>query len=198
VTAHLEEGDDRRAIVAAGLLLEFRWTGDRWSHALGIGPDLVRVARTVEDDRGGDDPARVVSPAYQQLQCRRAPGGAQVLLVGQSGPHHFSAAFTVREIPGEVGVEADVADRCRAEVVALSCTYRLDLPAGDLVEAEAARLVWEPAPLGSGRLVLEAPPPGRVACAEAGRRALHVQAEARIDPAGHTQRCVYRWRWITP
>lgn len=196
--AEFETTDDRRAIVAPGLLLEFQWTGDRWAHALGIGPDLARVARTVEGDPRRDDPARVVSPAYQQIQFQSGPEGAQALLVGQSGPHHFSAVFTVRDGPGEAGVEVDVADRCRAEVVALACTYRLVLPAGDLIEADAARLVWEPAHLGPGRLALEAPAPARVAFDEAGRRAIHVQAEARIDPARHTQRCVYRWRWSTP
>src|SRR5204863_9826524 len=44
--------DSRWQITAPGLLLEYRWTGDRWSHALelGTGPDRVRVAVAIEGD----------------------------------------------------------------------------------------------------------------------------------------------------
>ena len=107
---------DRRSIATPGLRLAFRWQMDRWLHAVEVGPSLRPVAWPIEGDPTRDDPSRVVSPAYQQLEFQEGGGGHQALLVGQSGPHHFSAVFTVRG--GEKGAEisVDVADRCRSPV----------------------------------------------------------------------------------
>src|SRR5437868_6250030 len=104
--AEFETADDRRAIVVPSLRLEFRWAADRWTHAIdGVSESgLVRIVRAIEGDPDRDDPARVVSPAYQQLHFQSADGLAQALLVGQSGLHHFSAVFTLREGTEGVGV----------------------------------------------------------------------------------------------
>src|SRR5579864_3678266 len=109
-----ETADDLRAIVTPGLRLAFRWTGDRWTHALEGGPESGRsvLAQAVESN----DLSRVVSPAYQQFHSQRTPETIQAMLLGQAGPHHFSAVFTVRELPEGTDVAVDVADRCRAEV----------------------------------------------------------------------------------
>ncbi|HEV3120292.1 MAG TPA: hypothetical protein VGY53_00245, partial [Isosphaeraceae bacterium] len=79
-------------IHAPGLCLGFLWTGDRWAHFLELGafPHPLRVAETVEADPLAEDPRRVVSPAYQQIQFQQDPRDFYALLVGQAGAHHFS------------------------------------------------------------------------------------------------------------
>jgi hypothetical protein len=185
--------DDRWQIRAPGLVVEFRRLGDRWTHDVAVGPREAPavVAVAVEADAGRDDPARVVSPTYQELDFERGTDRVGALLVGQAGPHHFSAAFAVWEDPGQVGVAVDVADRCRWPIDSLACTYRIDVCAAALLSADPGAIAWD---LPGGRLTFEAMTPARVTLAEAGLRTL-VQAEARIDRNSHTQRCLYRWRW---
>lgn len=187
----IEEGGDRHAIVTSRLCLTFQWTVDRWSHALewpGVG-----AARSVESDprRERDEPARVISPAYQQVGFQRDGARVQALLVGQAGAHHFAAAFTVQETGGATVVEVDVADRCRSDVSALASTYAISLTSSDLRDADPARIVWE---TGGERLTFEsAEPPSLLTLAEAGRSATRVQAGATIHPETATQRWAYRW-----
>src|SRR4051794_25549088 len=92
--------EDRQMILAPGLRLMFLRAGDRWTHTLAVGngdqEPLDEVAATVEGDLARDEPARVVSPAYQDVQPHRAEGGMCALLTGQSTPHHFSAVVTAR------------------------------------------------------------------------------------------------------
>lgn len=209
VTPAFEDADDGRAIVTPSLRLAFRWAGDRWAHALeaiGPGPDPrpILLARTLEGDAGSDHPARVLSPAYQQLHWRRVDDRAEAMLVGQSGPHHFSAVFSVLEDEHRAVVAVDVADRCRAEVEALACTYTVGATSGDLVEAGPDRIAWDlgrgtdPEPGPAGLLTFSATGPARASMAEAGRRAVRVQAVARIDPGQQTHRCLYQWIWKAP
>jgi hypothetical protein len=189
-------------IIAPGLELSFRWDGDRWSHALGVGPDAVRVAESVEADAPAESPGRVVSPAYQQIDFRGDALDATVLLVGQSGPHHFSASFRVAEEPGRVTVEVDVADRVRGVEPLLACTYRVDLPMWALIDAGPSCVVWAPPSGGPGRLFASAlglpDQPTTLALAEAGRRSARMQAVAPTVVAAPSQRCRYRWRWESP
>lgn len=193
----LDTTDDFRRIAVRGLALEFRWDGDRWSHDLILDPDgaAVRVARSFELAPDHVQPDRVVSPSYQDLHLHEGDGPPRFLLVGQAGPHHFSAVFTVSESEGGALVEVDVADRCRSAVSGLGATYVVDLPSGDLREADAGRLAWEPG-TAAGSLMFEAVGPTRLAFAEAGRRATRAQADAPIDPADRTHRLAYRWRWM--
>ena len=216
---------DRRAIVAGRLRLAFDWTGDRWVHSLEVqkrdstasrviarsvegdssgplGPrlpdvSLLVIVRSVEGDPDRDEPSRVVSPAYQQLEFQGDGLRLQALLVGQSGPHHFSAVFTVEErTPGpspEILIKVDVADRCRGPVDALAATYTVAAPADDLLQAASTIANWI---MGPDRLSFVATEPARVCLAEAGRRATHVQALADLaGPATATRRFLYLWLW---
>lgn len=190
----LETADDRMAVVTPTFRLEFRWTGDRWGHALHAGG--MDLARALEGDTDRDDPDRVVSPAYQQLHWQRGEDGFQAMLLGQSGRHHFSAVFTARMLPVGVEVAVDVADRCRAGVRALAATYEVLLVSGNLIEADPAIIIWESAAGPNGRLSFVATEPTRIGMAEAGRRAIRVQANAQIVAGIHTQRLQYHWHWI--
>lgn len=197
----LEESDELRAIVAPSLRLVFRWGGDRWTHSLDVedGPTGWRpIARTFEMDADGDDPARVASPAFQQLQFQRGGEGVYALVVGQAGPHHFSAAFFVAESGGGAAVEVDVADRCRGPVAGLASTYRVDLPLVDVIDADVDRVVWSVGG-GSGRLEFAAwGMPGvraRIAIGEAGRGTALVQAFAGLEAEQATRVWRYRWQW---
>jgi hypothetical protein len=196
------ETEERRAILAPGFRLTFSRVGDRWTHDLAIGDGPAHpgatIATAVEGDPDRDDPSRVVSPAYQEIQPHAFDGGVRALLTGQSTPHHFSAVMTARRDAEGVSIELDVADRCRSPVVALAGTYLVRLGSGALIDAGPHRIVWEHDLLRGGRLEFLAEGPNSVSLAEAGRQATRVQAIARIDPSTFTQRLVYGWRWTPP
>jgi hypothetical protein len=187
--------DDELTFVAPPLRLTFRWDGRRWSHELAVSGRTV--ASSLEWEPGRDDPARVISPSYQQLSFQESEGGRQGLLVGQWGHHHGSAVFGVNEAASGVVVDVDVAVRSRAPLLALASTYLVDLTSSDLTDAGPSSVVWEfaPAPAG-GWLRFEADEPWRVGLAEAGRRATRVQATAEVAPTTATHRLRYRWNWV--
>ena len=199
-----EDADDRRAIVTPSLRLAFRWTGDRWSHTLEAARSGIELARSFEGSEETNQAARVVSPAYQQFHWRKVEGGAEAMLVGQSGPHHFSAVFAIAEADGCVVVAVDLADRCRPEIEVLACTYLVPATSGDLRDAGPGQIAWDrddPPDESSGRpgrLTFAADPPSLAALAEAGRRAVRVQAVAEVVPGRRTHRCSYRWTWQAP
>ncbi len=85
---------------------------------------------------------RVVSPAYQQIHLEqdKAKGVVRAFLVGQSGPHHFSAAFEVAERPHGAVIDVDVADRCRAPVEYLAATYAIEPSPGVWSSEDALRV----------------------------------------------------------
>ena len=138
------ETEEGPTIVTPELRLRFRRIGDRWTHAIDVGPTSrpgekwPTLAEPVEWESAAEDPGRVVSPVYQEVQVQLDGAGALVLAVGQAGPHHFSASIRVthRWRPpnrhdrhySETCVEFDVADRCRAEVVAVECHYMVHDP----------------------------------------------------------------------
>ncbi len=167
----IDDGDEVRSIVTPELRLRFSRLGDRWTHAIDIrpGPWLL-LSEAVEWVSAAEDPTRVVSPTYQELHLQKDGAAALALLVGQAGPHHFSASVRVthrvrpHRKPHDHGkeyseslAEFDVADRCRTEVRALESSYLVYKPPvvtylGDASDIEAAesgapawrsRLVWE-------------------------------------------------------
>jgi hypothetical protein len=197
--ARIDQNGDALAVDAPPLRLTFRWDGRRWAHDLEISGRTV--ASTVEMEPEGDDPSLVVSPAYQQLTTQDGPDGARALLVGQWGPSHCSAVFTVSEPSHRVVVEADVAVRSRVPLQGLASTYLVYLTSGDLADAGPSAIVWDLDGAAAGSLRFEATGPGpgssRVGLAEAGRRATRVQASAELVSATATQRLRYRWYWLS-
>lgn len=194
------ETEDRRTIAALGFRLSFFRVGDRWSHALAVGPEggaasLEPLAEVVEGDPDRDDRTRVVSPTYQDVQEHAVPDGICLLLTGQSTPHHFSAVVTARLDAEGVTIEFDVADRCREPIAALGAMYLVRLGSSDLIDAGTGRIAWEGTARSAGRLEFAADDPASVSLSEAGRRGARIQALARIVSAERTQRLLYRWRW---
>jgi hypothetical protein len=182
--------------------MEFHKAGERWTHGFFLAAnqpdDLVPIAAAVEGDAARDDPARVVSPVYQDLQEHPAVDDVCALLTGQSTPHHFSVVVTTRRAGSNGVIEFDVADRCRAAIAVLAATYLVQLGSSALIDANPEGILWGGPALGRGQLEFTAGRGGTVALAEAGRQATRVQALARLDPTTHTQRLVYSWRWTPP
>lgn len=190
-----ENSEIRHAFRAGGVALDFAWRDDRWVHEFGAEPGLMLPrAATVETHPHRADPARVVSPVYQQAHVETgADGSERMLMIGQSGPHHFSAAFTIRTDGHETTVDVDVADRCRSPIEAMAATYTVS-PGEPPVDGDPERrFVWQSP---AGRCSLEVEPPARLAIESAGYgNVLMAQVVAGLDPASHTQRFRYRWRW---
>ncbi len=188
----LVRGDDVYAIASSRFRLSFVRDGDRWG-SLHRRRDRCRLATRRRSIEGGDDPTRVVSPAYQEIQLRDDAGSRPAFLIGQSGPHHFSAVFTVRETPEAATVEVDLADRCREEVESLGCTYGVDRASGGPIVNDPEQLDWG---LGTGRLVPGGPradPPALDESWRASTRARVASPDRSVE--SHGSACLYRWRW---
>ena len=188
--------DDACTLAVPPIRLNFRWDGARWAHQ--IEADERVVAASVEWDSALGDPTRVVSPVFQQLSVQDEGRFSRALLVGQWGPHHCSAVFTIGRNGDDVAIEADVAVRTRGELAALASTYSVDLSSSNLTEASPETIEWALGESPFGRLRFE---PGdslgmRVTLAEAGRRMTQVQADAPIQSKTSTHRLLYRWRWL--
>ena len=191
-------------MIGPGMRIAFARTGDRWTHALAI-PDEeggFEFARVVESQPDRDDPARIVSPVYQEVQRHESQGasGLCLLLTGLWFKHHFSAAVTFAtdlSEPGVLTLDFDVADRCRAPIESLAATYRLGLDSGAIADASTDRIVWNLVGARPGRLELLADSSCSLVLAEAGRQALRVQVLASLRPGSFTHRLRYRWRWTS-
>jgi hypothetical protein len=196
-----EETDERADMIGPGLGVGFVRTGDRWSHALTI-PGGIEVARVVESQTDSDNPARIISPVYQELQKHEPPGGAGLwlLMTGLWFDHHFSAAVSLTSDlarPDILTLEFDVADRRRGPIESLAATYVVRLDSGSLAEASPDRIAWNLDGASPGRLELVADAACSLALAEAGRQAMRVQVLAAIQPGNFTHRLRYRWRWTS-
>lgn len=211
-----ESSSGAETILTSCFQLRFRWHEDRWEHEVasaGAAGSLPRF-RSVEMATDLDGHRRVVSPAYQQIHLEqdRQRGVVRAFLVGQSGPHHFSAAFEVAERPHGAVIDVDVADRCRQPVEYLAATYLVeptpgaytgearapsdpDAEAGPAAAARDAIVLTCERP--HGRLIFEADPPGRPMAEEAGHGAVRLQALAHVIESNQTHRFRYRWRWVT-
>ena len=158
-------------------------------------------------DRGRRPDAGRRARPTRSFSFSRTEADVFALLVGQAGPHHFSASSgddrvqrSARRRSGWTyrrRVDVDVADRCRVEV-RLS---RADVPrSSDLLDARTGAIADGPGDrLGRG--------PAR-ACASrrparrrrarprpAGGRLARPGRWPRLDPSTYTQRLLYRWRW---
>ena len=198
-----EQTEDRADMCGPGLRVAFARPGAVWTHSL-IVPDEeeLEVARAVETDPERDDPGRVVSPVYQDIQRHQsAPGsGLCLLLTGTLSKHHFSAVISLgrdTDRPGGLTLDVDIADRCRAPVEHLTATYTVRLNSGKLGRSGPDAITWDNVGAEMGRLGIEAVAPSTLVLAEAGRSATRVQVMAAIQPGSFTHRLHYRWRWTS-
>ena len=186
--------------------LRFWYHENHWRHEIISGgatasiPRIVPVGPLVDEF----DHGRVVNPTYQQIHLDRdRQGGVRAMLVGQSGPHHFSAVFLVTESEGGATIDVDVADRCLAPTHALAATYEVATSPGQWNAVAAT----DPAGREQTNIVLDASdpvchlvfavdPPGLAALDAASPARVRVQALAHLDPSQQTQRFRYRWRWV--
>jgi hypothetical protein len=203
-----EQTGDHVVIRGLGTRITFDRIGDRWTHHLAFGDkssgdhELTDLVVAVEGDTERDDPARVVSPVYQEIHRHEFAGdqlrGVCLLLTGRSFQHHFSAAASLFRDPDTLQfsvLDVDLADRCRSPVSSLAATYQVRLGSSELIEASPHAIAWSGGPIGATRLELRCDPPTTLALAEAGPHATRVQALAALESATFTHRLRYRWRW---
>jgi hypothetical protein len=198
-----EETVDRTDLCAPGLRAAFARMGAIWTHSLLLPQsDGLEIARVVESDPERDNPSRVVSPVYQEIQ-RHASAldrALCLLLTGTLFHHHFSAVVTLgpdHDRTDELILDVDVADRCRNPVEYLAATYTVNLHSGAIADANQHAITWDKIGPSGCQLELIAIAPSTLVLAEAGRSATRVQILADIQPASYTQRLHYRWRWTS-
>lgn len=186
--------------------LRFWYKETHWRHEITSEGPTSSVPRLVPQEPLVDDidHGRVINPTYQQIHLDKdGKGGVRAMLVGQSGPHHFSAVFHVYEDEGGATIDVDVADRCLAPMHALAATYAVDASHGqwgtvtatDRQGREHTNIVLD-ASNPVCHLVFEVDPPGRTALDAGNLARVRVQALAHLDPSQNTQRFRYRWSWV--
>ena len=197
------QSEDRTDMCGPGLLIEFVRTGALWTHSLVVpGEAGLEIARAVETDPERNDPGRIVSPVYQNIQRHQSTRGSGLclLLTGTLYKHHFSAAISLGDDPDRpdgMMLDVDIADRCRSPVENLAATYTVGLDSGKLARAGPAAITWDNFGAGEGGLEIEAVAPSTLVLAEAGRSAMRLQVLAAIQPGSFTHRLHYRWRWTS-
>src|SRR5262245_4456494 len=107
-----EQSDDAFVIRGPQARISMARIGGRWTHrleldeekftALGASPVLISA---VEVEPEHSDPARIVSPVYQELQRHNFAGdqlrGVCLLLTGHLFQHHFSVAVSAFRDPAD-------------------------------------------------------------------------------------------------
>jgi hypothetical protein len=185
-----EQSEDRVQMHGPGARLVVTRMGAVWTHSLVLAGDPgVEIVRAVETDPERDDPGRIVSPVYQEIQRHQASGlaGLCLLATGTLARHHFSAVITLGNDPDRAGglmLDVDVA-----------ATYSVNLDTGALRDAGEQGIEWEILEGSIRNLELEAVAPSTLALAEAGRTAMRAQVVAAIKTGSFTHRVHYRWRW---
>ena len=198
----MESSSGNEVIHTSCFELRFRWHEDRWRHEIvSVGPSasVPRLA-SMEATLGKDDHSRVVSPTYQQIHLEQgASGSVRAFLIGQSGPHHFSAVFLVEEDATGATIDVDAADRCLVPVLALAATYSVEASNSEwgsqsVPDSDHSKITIRCSHPACS-LTFEVDPPGRHAVEEAGHGSVRVQAMAAAELADQTHRFRYRWRW---
>ncbi len=102
-----EQTDDRITIRWAGGRIDFVRVGERWTHDLRLTLEAwalpadwpAIIASSVETEPHRDEPGRIKSPVYQEIQRHEFSGdqirGQCVLLTGRVFNHVFSASMTL-------------------------------------------------------------------------------------------------------
>jgi hypothetical protein len=99
-------GQERRGgpppirLAAGRLVVEFTWSGDRWTHRVGPagGPAWTSVDGPASN---AADPRWPASPVLVELALVEAAGGPAVVGVGLAGRSHFSLCVTPHPAGGE-------------------------------------------------------------------------------------------------
>ncbi len=193
----IELSGGNETIITHCLQVRFLWISDHWKHELVSAGGCHSIPRiwSVEGVPHHEDPGKPCGPLYQRLEARIEPSGvARASLSGQSGSHHFSTTFEVREQPDEVIIDVDVVDRCPDPVKDLSVTYLIEASDGRLRADEVITITWSHPEC---KLVFEAEPPATATASEAGLGTIRLQAHAELDPSKQAHHFRYRWRWIT-
>lgn len=202
--------DDRRLVLAdhrRSFQLVFERQGESWRHAMGwlilvddydrFRGDYSQVLASVEADPSRHDSPDVLSPTYQDLRRESRAGAEQVLLLGQYGPHRFSAVFELRFEGGETVLDIDIADRCRKPFRALASTYAVkNVAALCAHEDRACDFVEALRQVPFFRVEAEAPADVQVRPLDFGSTLLQVSTTPALDASTH--RCRYLFRWPTP
>ncbi len=191
----LSEGDDLVTIRTPAVRVALRRDSDRWVHELGPADGPSWLA-SVEDSADSGDPARIVSPVYQEVHHHSFDDDdrrVRLLLSGHLHKHYFSAVLTV-EVgdDGATVIDFDVADRCRDQVARLAATYEVRLGEPETAGPRAAS--W---PLGDAVLALAAGDGANLTTAAEGSRPARVEVVANLNPGEYTHRLRYRWTWAT-
>ena len=201
-----ESSSGTATIVTSCFQLKFRYQEDHWRHEVVSEGDTASIPRlsSVEATTPQTDHGRVISPTYQQIHLDRTESGVvRALLVGQAGPHHFSASFEVEEDPSGASVAVDVADRCHSPVLALAATYAVERSPGSWgriavtgsTDEDQTNLVLDAAnPVC--HLIFSVDPPGHHQLHEDSHGRIQAQALANVDLNNQTHRFRYHWRWV--
>jgi hypothetical protein len=191
----IEGSETGWAIAAPRLRLRFLQNGERWVHHIDIRreSEWIEVARSFESGPGSDATERVPSPTYQQILVTGSPDEPLVLLLGQHGPHHFSAVFRIREEPHRSYIEVDVADRCRQTIAAPACSYLVTLLVGLLADGSGGWMEWNLDDRKETTLRFQAGRNMDLSACPGGRSALLLQAVTRDDLEHSTRRLTYSW-----
>ncbi len=176
------------------------------------GATSARESWHLQSARGSDkefEPtveSRIDDPVYQEivqheLSAELGPGLC-ALLTGSCFNHHFSAVFSLYpdpEMPERMVLDVDVADRCRGPVEKLAATYFLSGPSPRPRASQSSErsVAWEG--VDRSRVVLEllAEAPATVEISDWRFGQVRAEIRAKVDPATHTQRLRYRWRWTS-
>jgi hypothetical protein len=147
---------------------------------------------------------RIDNPVFQEVVPHGFSGdtgtGLVALLTGSCLNHHFSAVFSLYREPETAGciiLDVDVADRCRGPVEKLAATYVVGAKSfgAEPRHVSAQSIEWRSEDSHLGRIELVAIPFATVDLRASSSGDMHAQIQAKIDPASHTQRLRYRWRW---
>jgi hypothetical protein len=151
-------GQERRGgqgpirLAAGRLVVEFTWSGDRWTHRAGPagGPIWMSVEGPAPP---AADPRWPASPVLVEVSLVEAAGGPAVVGVGLAGRSHFSLCITAHPAGGE-RLLCEAACRIHDPAGWLGSTYRG--PDGGLEQVRPADPLPAPPATVSWRYTLDA------------------------------------------
>ena len=177
----IELSSGLEAVVTPHVSYRFLWMGDHWKQEIVSCGGCQAIPRiwSVEQRPTQDLTENLGSPLYQTLSIgQEHPGIAMAHLVGQSGPHHYTATYRFEERPEEFLVDVEVTDKCLHATLPITATYLIESSQGWLDCGETATITWHNP---ESCLVFEAEPPAKVEANESGMGTIRLKAV--ITPA---------------